>query len=93
MPMKKLGRFRYKQRKSEYQLEEDLSGNLRRMRPVGNDYLIEDRFDSIFRRNLVEPDAPTNADKLRQKKTKFKWRDPVGQKTKELHVSNQELKQ
>jgi hypothetical protein len=62
-------------------MEDELSGNLRQMKPVGTDFLIEDRFDSIFRRNLVEPDAPTTADKLRQKKQKYKWRISVGSAT------------
>ena len=90
--MKNLGRFKYKQRKSDFQLQEDLTGNLRQMKPLGNDMLVEDRFDSIFRRNLVEPDAPTNAEKLRQKKLKYKWRGAVGEKTQELNKSNLELK-
>ena len=79
--MKNLGRFKYKQRKEEFQLQDDLAGNLRQMKPIGNDFLVEDRFDSIFRRNLVEPDAPTNAEKRRQKKLKYKWKGSVGSKT------------
>lgn len=69
---KKVGRFKYTQRKQDYLLEEDLSGNLRQMKPLGNESLLGDRFDSVFRRNLVEPDAPTQSAKKRQRKLKFK---------------------
>ena len=55
------------------------------MKPLGNDLLIEDRFDSIFRRNLVEPDAPTNQEKMRQRKLRFKAHGEVGAKAKEMH--------
>ena len=57
--MKKLGRFKYHGRKQDYQLEDDLAGNLRKLKPLGSDQLLQDRYDSIFRRNLIECDAPT----------------------------------
>jgi len=82
---KKLGRFKYHQRKTEYQLDSELSGNLRQMRPLGNDLLLEDRFDSIFRRNLVEPDAPTQQEKRRQRKLKYKMVNKLGSVAEELH--------
>lgn len=91
--MKKIGRFKYNQRKFEYQLEDELSGNLRQLKPCGNDLLIEDRYDSIYRRNFVELDAPTKADKLRQRKQKYKWRVSQGSKTQELHQQNKALKE
>lgn len=69
---KVLGRFKYSQRKKDFQLGEQLSGNLRQMKPLGNSNLLEDRFDSIFRRSLVEPDAPTQNEKRRQKKQRYK---------------------
>ena len=75
---KKIGRFVYKQRKTDFQLEDELAGNLRQMKPLGNDFLLEDRFDSIFRRNLVEPDAPNVADKKRQRKMKYKMYNKLG---------------
>jgi len=62
---KVIGRFKYSQRKQDFQLEDDLSANLRQLKPLGNDSLLGDRFDSIFRRNLVEPDAPTPGEKKR----------------------------
>jgi len=83
---KNIGRFKYKQRKLEYQLQEELAGNLRTMKPLGNDLLIEDRFDSLFRRNLVEPDAPTQGEKRRQRKAKYKNHNPQGQHAREMHA-------
>lgn len=35
--------------------------------------MLRDRFDSVFRRNLVELDAPTVAEKKRQKKQIYKF--------------------
>ena len=89
---KKLGRFRYHQRKIEYQLDSELSGNLRQMRPLGNDLMLEDRFDSIYRRNLVEPDAPTQGQNRRQKKLKFKMVSKIGSVAEDLYKETQEKK-
>lgn len=89
---KKVGRFKYAQRKQDFQLEEDLSGNLRQLKPLGNDNLLGDRFDSIFRRNLVEPDAPTQNEKKRQRKLKFKMVNKLGTKAEQLYRQNLELK-
>jgi hypothetical protein len=54
--------------------------------------LLNDRFDSIFRRNLVEPDAPTQNEKKRQRKQKFKYLGKIGEKAMELNIENQKLK-
>lgn len=89
---KTIGRFRYKQRKLDYQLEDELSGNLRQMKPMGNDVLLQDRFDSIFRRNLVEPDAPTMAEKKRQRKVSYKMFDRIGNKAMEIRDETALLK-
>jgi len=35
---------------------------------------MRERFDSVFRRNLVELDAPTNDEKKRSQKRMYKWR-------------------
>ena len=40
--------------------------------------MMRERFDSVFRRNLVELDAPTEADKKRTRKAVFKWRNRWG---------------
>ena len=41
-------------RKTDFQTEEELSGNLRTLKPQGKGDLITERYDSIFRRNLME---------------------------------------
>jgi len=50
--------------------------------------LLEDRFDSIYRRNLIEPDAPTQNEKKRQKKLKYKMVNPLGAGALELQAKN-----
>ena len=89
---KNIGRFKYNQRKADFQLEEDLAGNLRQLRPLGGDQLLLDRFDSVFRRNLVEPDAPTQQDKKRQRKQKYKMHNKLGTKSQEIFEATQSLK-
>ena len=80
-------------RKNDYQLEDDLSGNLRQMKPLGNNSLLDVRFDSIFRRNLLEPNAHDNLDKKRIRKIKYKVNQRgVGNKTKEMAIENAESK-
>jgi hypothetical protein len=89
MKPKKVGRWKYSMRKHDYQLEDDLSGNLRQMKPLGNGSLLDDRFDSIFRRNLIEPNAHDNLDKKRIKKIKYKFSTRgVGTATTDLHHAN-----
>lgn len=63
-----IGRFKYKMRKTDFQLEDELAPSLRQIQPQGTNDLLHDRFDSIFRRNLVEMDAPNNAEKKRRRK-------------------------
>ena len=68
-----IGRFKYKMRKTDFQMEDELAPSLRQLRAQGTDDLLRDRFDSVFRRNLVELDAPTVAEKKRQLKRSFKF--------------------
>ena len=61
------GKFRYKMKKTEFQTEDLLSGSLRAIKAhkgTAADLLV-DRYDSIFRRNLMELEVPLNADKKR----------------------------
>jgi len=63
------------------------------LKPLGNEILLGDRFDSIYRRNLVEPDAPANNEKKRQRKLKYKMVTAgVGTKAKEMHKETMEMK-
>lgn len=73
-----IGRFKYQMRKTDFQLEEELAGTMREVKPLGQSDLLRDRFDSVFRRNFVEMDAPTKMDKKRQQKATFKWRQRQG---------------
>lgn len=74
-----IGRYKYKMRKTDFQTEEELAGSLRTARPKGTPAdLLLDRYDSVFRRNLIEPDMPIGGDKKRQRKAKFKWHNSKG---------------
>ncbi len=73
-----VGRFKYKMKKTDFQLEEELAPSLRQLKAMGTDDLLRDRFDSVFRRNLIEMDAPTEAEKKRQRKLKYKYRERQG---------------
>lgn len=70
-----VGRFKYKQRKTDFQLEEELAPSLRQLKVQGQDDLMRERFDSVFRRNLVELDAPTKDEARKTRKREFKWRN------------------
>ena len=59
-------------------MEDELAGSLRQLKAHGQDDLLRDRFDSVFRRNLVELDAPTTAEKKRQRKMAYKFKDRAG---------------
>ena len=58
--------------------------------------MLRDRFDSVFRRNMVEMDAPTVAEKKRQRKMKYKFKDRhggvYGSLTAKLDKKNKKLK-
>ena len=90
------GRFKYKMRKTDFQMENELAGSLRQLKAQGQDDLLRDRFDSVFRRNLVEMDAPTNDEKKRQRKMKYKFKDRhggvYGSLTAKLDKKNKKLK-
>lgn len=59
-------------------MEDELAGSIREIKPVGQADLLRERFDSVFRRNMVEPDAPWEFDKKRQKKQKYKFKARQG---------------
>jgi len=65
-------------KKTDFQLEDELAPSLRQLKALGTDDLLRDRFDSVFRRNLIEMDAPTEAEKKRQRKLKYKYRERQG---------------
>jgi len=50
---KKLGRLQYEHTDIEVKLQDELQGSLRLLKPEG--HLMEDRFKSLQRRNIIEP--------------------------------------
>ena len=89
----KIGKYKYQMKKTDFQTENELSGNLRSIQPKGVADLLLDNYDSIFRRNLLEPEAPEGADKKRQRKAKYKWHNKVGQVAEKLNKKNQKKRQ
>lgn len=61
-------------RKTDFQMEDELAPSMRQIRAHGQADLLRDRFDSVFRRNMVECDAPSKIEKKRQRKNEYKWR-------------------
>ena len=89
-----IGRIKYKMRKTEFQTEEELAGSLRTIRSKATpaDLLVE-RFDSVFRRNMIEPDVPIGGDRRRGGKAKYKWHNSKGGTGAEkLDKKNKKLK-
>jgi hypothetical protein len=81
-------------RKTDFQTEDELAGSLRTIRAKATpaDLLI-DRYDSVFRRNLIEPEMPLGGDKKRNRKGKYKWHNSKGGTgAAELHEMNLEAK-
>lgn len=69
----KYGKHRYEMREREFQLENELSENLRRLEP-GNDLNIKDRFDTIYRTKMLEKSTPWRA-KAKPRVPRFKVTD------------------
>ena len=65
-------------RKTDFQLEEELSGSLRQLKPQGQDDLLREHFDTRFRLGQVELDAPTKSEKKRSVKAQFKFKERRG---------------
>ncbi|CDW85537.1 UNKNOWN [Stylonychia lemnae] len=76
----RIGKYNYQMKKIEFQTEDELAANLRQLKPQGPGDLLVDRFDSIFRRRMIEPAEPLNSDRKRLKKQKFKWHQSIGGK-------------
>ncbi len=80
----RLGRHAYRMRKTDFQMEKDLSGSLRSMKPLGSTSLLEDRFDSVYRRNLLAPEAKDGDHRRRSRKTKFKFHNSKAEHAGEM---------
>ena len=72
-------------RKTDFQMEDELAGNLRTIKPHGPGDLLFDRYDSVFRRNMIEPEMPTTENKKRVDKAKFKWHNKGGKAAEKLN--------
>lgn len=70
-----VGRFKYKMRKTDFQLDSELAASFRQVKHQGSDDLLREQFDGVFRRNLVELDAPTKDEKKRYIKRAYKFKN------------------
>lgn len=75
----KIGRKAYKMRKTDFQLEDELAGSLREVRAIGKDDILRDRFDSVYRRNILDViDTVHEGEKKRKLKTAYKFKQRSG---------------
>ena len=58
------------------------------MQPITNDVLLEDRYDSVFRANKVEPNEDVYDHRKNKHKKDYKFYNKVGTKAKELFTDN-----
>ena len=66
-------------KKTDFQLEDELAGSLREAKPLGKDDFLRDRFDSVYRRNLLDiVDTVHEAEQKRKKKADFKFKQRSG---------------
>ena len=73
----RVGRFKYQMRKTDFVMEEELAGSLRQSKPKTGADLLHERYDDIFRRNLIEPTVPEGAAKKPRSKPKYKMHNPI----------------
>lgn len=66
---RKVGKGDYEFKGTDFQTRDNLAPNLRNLNTAGN--LLRDRFDSIFRRNLIEPKSNNRKRKSRHPKYKM----------------------
>ena len=66
---RRIGRAKYEYKGTDFQLTSELTTNLRTLKTTGN--LLSDRYDSLFRRNLIEP--PRHAKKKKSRFPKYKF--------------------
>ena len=75
----RIGRKSYKMKKTDFQMEDELAGSLRQVRPIGKDDFLRDRFDSVFRTNKLDVvDVVNEAEKKRRDKANFKFKQRSG---------------
>ena len=75
----KIGRKTYKMKKTDFQMEDELAGSLREVRPIGKDDFFRDRMDSMFRTNKLDViDRVHEAEKKRRDRSAFKFKQRSG---------------
>lgn len=75
----KIGRKAYRMRKTDFQLEEELAGSLREARTIGKDDFLRDRFDSVYRQNMLDVvDVVHESEKKRKIKAAYKFKQRSG---------------
>lgn len=88
----KIGRKAYKMRKTDFQLEDELAGTLREVKPVGKDDFMRDRFDAVYRTNKLDViDHVHEGEKKRKIKASFKFKmrsNVYGTVAEKLHNKN-----
>ncbi|KAJ2754703.1 hypothetical protein IWQ56_006473 [Coemansia nantahalensis] len=70
-PLKRLGKYDVPQLPEAVKLTEELPTSLRQLEPETNSFA--DTFNSLVKRNLVEPRVPFRPAKARRTKTTEKW--------------------
>ena len=74
----RIGRKAYRMRKTDFQLEEELAGSLREVKAVGKDDFMRERFDTVFRRNMLDVvDTVHEQEKKRKAKQHYKFKNRV----------------
>ena len=62
------------------------------MKPLGTSQLLEERFDGIFRRNLLAPEAKEGDDRKRNKKAYFKYHKSKAEKDQTVKMAEENQK-
>ena len=69
----KLNANKFEEPEQELKLQDELTGNLRTLRPEGS--LLEDRFKSLQRRNVIAPGGKHKSNKNPHKRKKVEKRN------------------
>ena len=65
--------------KTPFQMEDELAGSLRQVKPIGTDDFFRERFDSVYRRNLLDVvDTVHEQEKKRKIKAAYKFKQRQG---------------
>ena len=65
---------------------------MRTMKPITNDELLHDRFDTVFRTGKLEPRSDVYDSRVNRHKKTYKFYNKAGEYVKEFAEENQKLK-